>query len=83
MQLIHAMPLIWKQRINESRKNAETNENFNWKKIYILPRVATASSFQPNFQYKILHNILYLNKMLFTFGKTKKTSVLKLLSIYF
>ena len=25
MQLIHAMPLIWKQRINESRKNAETN----------------------------------------------------------
>ena len=25
MQLIHAMPLIWKQRKNESRKNAETN----------------------------------------------------------
>ena len=25
MQLIHAMPLIWKQIINESRKNAETN----------------------------------------------------------
>ena len=123
MQLIHAMPLIWKQRIDESRKNAETNyvlqdhylikntrvivlekltareiysniirqytpisqkyfgkvfpnENFNWKKIYILPRVATASSFQLNFQYKILHNILYLNKMFFNFGKTKKTSVL-------
>ena len=29
------------------------------------------NSFQRNFQYKILHNILYLNKMLFTFGETK------------
>ena len=47
------------------------NENFDWKKIYILPRVVTINSFQRNFQYKILHNILYLNKMLFTFGKTK------------
>ena len=40
-------------------------------KIYILPRVVTINSFQRNFQYKILHNILYLNKILFTFGKTK------------
>ena len=47
------------------------NENFDWKKIYILPRVVTINSFQRNFQYKILRNILYLNKMLFTFGKTK------------
>ena len=47
------------------------NENFDWKKIYILPRVVTINSFQRNFQYKILHNILYLNKILFTFGKTK------------
>ena len=47
------------------------NENFDWKKIYILPRVVTINSFQRNFQYKILHNILYLNKMIFTFGKIK------------
>ena len=47
------------------------NENFDWKKIYILPRVVTINSFQRNFQYKIPHNILYLNKMLFTFGKIK------------
>ena len=40
-------------------------------KIYILPRVVTINSFQRNFQYKILHNILYLNKMLFTFAKIK------------
>ena len=47
------------------------NENFDWKKIYILPRAVTINSFQRNFQYKILHNILYLNRMPFTFGKTK------------
>ena len=45
------------------------NENFDWKKIYILPRVVTINSFQRNFQYKILHKILYLNKMLFTLAK--------------
>ena len=120
MQLIHAIPLIWKQKINNSEKNVEKNDviqdhhlikntrvivldkltareiysvlllssgntptsqkyfgkvfpnvNFDWKKIYVLPRVVTINSFQRNFQYKILHNILYLNKMLFTFGKTK------------
>ena len=47
------------------------NENFDWKKIYILPRVVTINSFQRNFQYKILHSILYLNKKLFTFDKIK------------
>ena len=51
--------------------NVFPNENFDWKKIYILPRVVTINSFQRNFQYKILHNILYLNKILFTFGKIK------------
>ena len=47
------------------------NENFDWKKIYILSRVVTINSFQRNFQYKILQNILYLNKALFAFGKIK------------
>ena len=28
------------------------NENFSWKKIYMLPRVVTKNSFQRNFQYK-------------------------------
>ena len=44
-------------------------ENFDWKKVYILPRVVTINSFQRNFHYKILQSILYLNKMLFIFGK--------------
>ena len=29
MQLIHAIPLIWKQKINDSEKNVETNHTFN------------------------------------------------------
>ena len=49
------------------------NKNLDWKRVYILPRVVTINSFQRNFQYRILHNILHLNKMLFTFGKTKAT----------
>ena len=46
-----------------------SNENFDWKKLFVLPRVVTLNSFRRNFQYKILYNILHLNKMLFTFGK--------------
>ena len=29
------------------------NENFDWKKIYILPKVASINTFQSNFQRKI------------------------------
>ena len=137
MQLIHAIPLIWKQKINDSEINVETNyiaqdhhltentsvivfqkltvreiysvlllssgstptsqkffskvftnEHFDWKKIYILPRVVAINSFKRNFQYKIIHKILYLKKMLFTFGK-KNTCVhsvvhtMRLSSTYF
>ena len=120
MQLIHAIPLIWKRKINDSEKNVERNyivqnhhlikitrvivleklttreiysvlllssdntptsqkyfskifpnENFGWKRIYILPRINSFNSFQHNFQYKIHYN---MNKMIFTFGK-KKTPV--------
>ena len=64
------------------------NGNFDCKKNYILPRVVTINSFQRNFQCKILDNI-YLNKMLFTFRKTKTPlcsichSSKKLFCIYF
>ena len=36
------------------------NENFDWKKIYILPRVVTTNSFQRNFQYKIYYITYYI-----------------------
>ena len=38
--------------------------------IYLLPREISRSSSCRAFQYKILNNALYLNKMLFRFGKT-------------
>ena len=42
---------------------------FEWKNIYLLPRKITLDTTLRVFQYKILNNILYLNKMLFRFEK--------------
>jgi len=44
--------------------------NLDWKNIYLLPRKTTVDTRFRVFQYKILNNILYLNKALFKFGKT-------------
>ena len=45
------------------------NEKLNWEKNYTLTCIITSNSYQRNFQYKILHNILYFNNKLFIFGK--------------
>ena len=42
---------------------------FEWDKIYILPRIVATDCRIQIFQYKILHNVLYLNKKLFEFNK--------------
>ena len=42
--------------------------NFNWKLIYKLPRIATYDVKIRIFQYKLLNNVLYLNKKLCHFG---------------
>ena len=49
--------------------NSFPNYTFDWKQIYLLPRIITINSYQRNFQYKILHNILYLNKKRHIFEK--------------
>ena len=41
----------------------------DWRKIYILPRITTVITYLGPFQYKILINILFLNKKLFVFRK--------------
>ena len=51
-------------------ENSFPNYTFDWKQIYLSPQIITANSYQRDFQYKILHNILYLNKKLYVFGKT-------------
>ena len=42
--------------------------NFRWQDIYMLPRKVTISACLRSFQYKILNNVFYLNKKLYTFG---------------
>ena len=37
--------------------------------IYVLPRIAAKDSRLRLFQYKLLNDVLYPNKMLFKFGK--------------
>ena len=54
-------------------ENYFKTDDFDWKKIYVIPRIVTVDTKQRAFQYKILNNILYLNKMLFLFGITKNS----------
>ena len=42
--------------------------DFNWKLINRMPRIATFETKLRIFQYKLLYNVLYLNKKLFHFG---------------
>ena len=39
--------------------------SYDWKKIYTLPRLVSIDSYTRTFQYRLLNNILYLNKQLF------------------
>ena len=43
--------------------------NLDWKTTYVLPCIVTKYSRLWVFQYKLLSNVLYLNKMLFKFEK--------------
>ena len=45
------------------------DSNLDWKSIYLLSRKIRTSSSSRAFLYKILNNVLYLNKMLFPSGK--------------
>ena len=50
-------------------KNIFQNSNLDWKNIFMLPRIVTKDTRLQVFQYKLLNIVLYLNKMLFRFGK--------------
>ena len=50
-------------------ENIFQNPNLDWKTIYMLPRIVAKDSRLRLFPYKLLNNVLYLNKMLFRFGK--------------
>ena len=63
-----------KQTAQTYFENEFNETNFDWKKIYLLPRKVTTDTKLRNFQYKILNNILLLNKLLFRF-KVEDSSV--------
>ena len=42
-------------------------DRFDWKYIYVLPRLVTLDRDSRSFQYKFLNNFLYLNKKVCTF----------------
>ena len=50
-------------------ENLFSNFKPDWKSIYLLPRRVTLDTNLRMFQYKLLNNVLYLNKMLFRFKK--------------
>ena len=47
-----------------------SNSNLDWKTIYLLVRIVTKDSTLRAFQFKLLNNVLYLNKVLFKCGKS-------------
>ena len=49
--------------------NIFPNLQFEWKKIYLLPCKVSNDTSLCMFQYKILNNVLYLDKQLFIFNK--------------
>ena len=51
--------------------NLFPNIEVPWKEIYLTTCNATANSHLRCFNYKIINNVLFLNKKLFQFGKTQ------------
>ena len=47
------------------------SSTIDWKYIYLLPRKTAINTKHRSFQYKILNNVLYPNKLLFKFGKVQ------------
>ena len=50
------------------KKNSQ-NPELEWKDIYTIPRRVTIDTNLGMFQYKLIHNIFYLNVMLYKYGK--------------
>ena len=62
--------IVNKPILNIYFKTLFENTTLDWNKIYLQPRFATIDTTLSSFQYKILNNVLFLNKKLYTFGIT-------------
>ena len=49
-------------------ENLYNDYNIDWTAIYMPPHLVTYNTYMRSFQYKILNNVLFLNKNLHTFG---------------
>ena len=49
-------------------ENLSHDYNIDWTTIYTLPRLITNNTYMRSFQYKMLNNVLFLNKKLHSFG---------------
>ena len=49
-------------------KNLFNDNDIDWPVIYMLSRLATYNTYMQSFQYKLLNNVLFLNKKLHIFG---------------
>ena len=45
-----------------------TELSLDWKEIYMTPRIVSSNTYMRCFQYKVLNNVLFLNKKLFLFN---------------
>ena len=69
---LYSLLIVTRNSIPSSQKYHKdlfTAVDVEWKDIYLLPRKVTIDTKLRIFQYKILNNILYLNKHLFIFRK--------------
>ena len=51
-------------------ENLFWEQDLNWKEIYLLPQKLSLDCYVRSFHYKVLNNVLYLNKKLFIFEKS-------------
>ena len=68
----HYLSIVLKNELPTSQKyfcHIFPNLQVEWKEIYLLPRKVSIDTNLRMLQYKILNNILYLNKQLFVFNK--------------
>ena len=55
-------PLVQKLTSQKTIEKLLANDDINWQEVYMIPRKVSISSSFRIFQYKILNNILYLNR---------------------
>ena len=62
-------PLVRKPTYQKTIEKLLANDDINWQQVYTIPCKASISSSTRIFQYKILNNILYLNRKISEFDQ--------------